>query len=360
MIKEVAHIADISALLQGEREVFVVCDRNVAYVAYKIADQVGNDVLLIDTTEALKTMDTVQEICKWLLEKNASRGALLLAIGGGITTDLAGFAAAIYKRGIRYANVPTTLLAQVDAAIGGKTGVNFLEYKNMLGAFRMPEFTAICPEVLKTLPDRQIKAGLAEMLKTFIIADAPAYAQAVLSGKTAKNPDGDTQKYLSSGKNAKNPDGDTKTCLSSGKTAKIPDGALILKAARAKEAIVTMDPFEHGPRAVLNLGHTFAHAIEHRALEEGDDVLHGEAVAIGIIMAARMAEREGIAENGLAARLKADFQSLGLPTECPYQGLEKAIAKDKKATGANKVKFVLPVKIGEVVVKEYDLHLYSE
>lgn len=314
MIKELRHIADISALLQGEREVFVVCDRNVEWVAWEAGTFVG--AVSIDTSESLKTMGTVMEICKWLLENNATRDALLLAVGGGITTDLAGFAAAIYKRGIRYANVPTTLLAQVDAAIGGKTGVNFLEYKNMLGAFCMPEFTAICPDVLKTLPARQIKAGLAEMLKTFIIADASAYAQAVSSLKKAVFADGD----------------------------------LILKAAAIKESIVTMDPYERGPRTKLNLGHTFAHAIEHKALEAGDDILHGEAVAMGIIMAAEMAEREGIAEKGLAARLKADFQSLGLPTECPYTGLEEAMAKDKKAAGG-KIHFVLPERIGSVVVK---------
>lgn len=308
MIKELRHIADISALLQGEKEVFVVCDRNVEWVAWEAGTFVG--AVSIDTSESLKTMGTVMEICKWLLENNATRDALLLAVGGGITTDLAGFAAAIYKRGIRYANVPTTLLAQVDAAIGGKTGVNFLEYKNMLGAFRMPEFTAICPEVLKTLPQRQIKAGLAEMLKTFIIADETAYNQA-LSGVT---------------------------------------GELIIKAASIKESIVERDPLEKGERAVLNLGHTFAHAIEHKALEAGDDILHGEAVAIGIIMAAEMAEREGIAEKGLAARLKADFQSLGLPTDCPYTGLEDAMAKDKKAAGG-KIRFVLPERIGSVVVK---------
>ena len=317
MIKELAHIADISALLKGEKEVFVVCDRNVEWVAWEAGTFVG--AVSIDTSESLKTMGTVMEICKWLLDNNASRNALLLAVGGGITTDLAGFAAAIYKRGIRYVNLPTTLLAQVDAAIGGKTGVNFLEYKNMLGAFRMPEFTAICPEVLKTLPVRQRKAGLAEMLKTFIIADAEAYNRA-LSGLT---------------------------------------GELIMKAAAIKEAIVGRDPFEKGERTKLNLGHTFAHAIEHEAMEKGDDVLHGEAVAIGIIMAAEMAERDGIAEKGLAARLKKDFRSLGLPTECPYDGLEEAMMKDKKATGG-KVKFVLPVRIGEVTVKEYDLHLDTE
>ena len=320
MIMEMTHIADISARLTAEQEVYVVYDRNVEWVVEEIAGQAGNDVkeagndvprFAIDTSEALKTMETVEEICKWLLERNASRQALLVAVGGGITTDLVGFAASMYKRGIRYANVPTTLLAQVDAAIGGKTGVNFQGYKNMLGAFRMPEFTAICPEVLRTLPERQFRAGLAEMLKTFIIADASLYEKAIAQGAT---------------------------------------GELIAKAAAIKSAIVERDPLEHGERAVLNLGHTFAHAIEHKALENGDDILHGEAVAIGIIMAAEMAEREGVAEKGLAAHLKADFQSLGLPTECPYRGLEEAMAKDKKAAGG-KVKFVLPVAIGKVIIE---------
>lgn len=316
MIKEVRHIADIRTLLAGEREVFVVCDRNVAYVSEEIAGQAGGDIYYIDTSEAEKSMDSVLEICQWLLGKNASREALLVAVGGGIATDLAGFAASIYKRGIRYASVPTTLLAQVDAAIGGKTGVNFLDYKNMLGAFHMPEFTVICPEVLRTLPERQLRAGLAEMLKTFIIADADAYRRALRTWKSAQ----------------------------------IPDGSLIMEAASIKEAIVERDPLEHGERAKLNLGHTFAHAIEHKALEAGDDILHGEAVSMGIIMAAEMAEREGIAENGLAARLKADFESVGLPTECPYSGLEEAMGKDKKAAGG-KLRFVLPERIGSVVVK---------
>ena len=330
MIKELPHIADIASLLAGEDEVYVVYDRNVEWVVRSF----GWCAMALDTSEARKSMDTVMDICRWLLERNASRQALILAVGGGITTDMAGFAASIYKRGIRYANVPTTLLAQVDAAIGGKTGVNFLEYKNMLGAFRMPEFTVICPEVLQTLPDRQIKAGLAEMLKTFIIADAPAYSHAIASLK-----------------NAIFEDEKDKNMFASLKSAIFKDGNLVLQAAAIKEAIVERDPFEHGERAKLNLGHTFAHAIEHEAMKRGDDITHGEAVAIGIIMAAEMAEREGVAEKGLAASLRADFQALGLPTECPYAGLEEAMAKDKKAAGG-RIRFVLPVRVGEVAMVE--------
>jgi len=317
MIMELTHIADISSHLAQETEVFVVYDRNVEWVVKDLSWP----ALSLDTSEDGKTLETVQDICRWLLECGASRHAFLLAIGGGITTDLAGFAAAIYKRGIRYANLPTTLLAQVDAAIGGKTGVNMDGYKNMLGAFHMPEFTFICADVLRTLPDRILKAGLAEMLKTFLLADGEAYRQA-LSGISQE---------------------------------------LILKAGRIKEAVVSRDPFEQGERAKLNLGHTFGHAIEHEARQRADDISHGEAVAMGIILAARLSESLGIGQKGLTARLKKDFQGIGLPVECPYptEILQEAMAKDKKALGGGKVKFVLPVKPGEVVFHEmnpYDLH----
>ena len=322
------NLRDVAALLEGEREIFVVYDENVSHVAAEVIGVLDGvkGCIAIDTSEELKTMDTAVLICRQLMEAGASRKALVLAVGGGITTDLTGFAASIYKRGVRYANIPTTLLAQVDAAIGGKTGVNFDGYKNMLGAIVQPQFTFICPAVLKSLPARELKAGLAELLKTFLIADSAAYSKAVSS-------------------------------FTDGKTPEIPSADLILKAAAIKAAIVERDPYEAGERAKLNLGHTFAHAIEHEARMRGDDIVHGEAVAIGIIMAAGKAEREGIAENGLTERLKADFNHLGLPTECSYDNLE--FTKDKKAAG-EKVTFILPVKPGEVIMKEYDLHHYTE
>lgn len=322
------NLRDVAALLEGEREIFVVYDENVSHVAAEVIGVLDGvkGCIAIDTSEELKTMDTAVLICRQLMEAGASRKALVLAVGGGITTDLTGFAASIYKRGVRYANIPTTLLAQVDAAIGGKTGVNFDGYKNMLGAIVQPQFTFICPAVLKSLPARELKAGLAELLKTFLIADSAAYSKAVSS-------------------------------FTDGKTPENPSADLVLKAAAIKAAIVERDPYEAGERAKLNLGHTFAHAIEHEARMRGDDIVHGEAVAIGIIMAAGKAEREGIAENGLTERLKADFKHLGLPTECPYDNLE--FTKDKKAAG-EKVTFILPVKPGEVIMKEYDLHHYTE
>ena len=316
MLKELTHIADVKIHLSSEPEVYVVYDRNVAWVVKDFPWK----ALPIETSESRKTLETVEGICRWLVEQNASRSALILAVGGGITTDMAGFAASIYKRGIRYANLPTTLLSQVDAAIGGKTGVNLDGYKNMLGAFRMPETTFISADVLRTLPQRELRSGLAELLKTFLLADGKAYETALLHGVTQE---------------------------------------LILKAARIKEDIVGRDPFEKGERAKLNLGHTFGHAIEHAS---AGSIPHGEAVAMGIILAARLGENLGLSTIGLSRRLTADFQAVGLPTDCPYpmETLKDAMAKDKKALSGGKVKFVIPVTPGEVVFHEmnpYDLHI---
>ena len=346
-------LAGLAALLEGEKEVYVVFDRNVEWFAMEIAGTDGEmqgrhikALLPIDTSEDLKSLESVLGICRWLLEKGASRQALVVAVGGGITTDMAGFAASIYKRGIRYANVPTTLLAQVDAAIGGKTGVNLDGYKNMVGAIVQPEFTYICPEPLKTLPAREFNAGLAELLKTFLLADGPAYEATVSSIKTAQKEDKAEHTANLSGKTAQNDEGWMLDAVVSALSAET-----IFRAASIKAGIVQRDPYERGERAKLNLGHTFAHAIEHEARMRGDDIRHGEAVAIGIVMAAEMAERLGVAEKGLAEELRADFKAIGLPTECQYTNMEAAMAKDKKATGGG-IRFILPVRPGTVIMKE--------
>ena len=341
-------LAEVAPLLAGETEVFLVYDENVAWAAGDVLAACGSAIrgaIAIDTSETLKNLDTVTAICRQLLEAGASRKALLVAIGGGITTDMAGFAASLYKRGIRYANIPTTLLAQVDAAIGGKTGVNLDGYKNMLGAFHLPLFTFLCADVLRTLPPREFRSGLAELLKTFLIADAAAYSATVASVKTAIFADTSAKTATLSANNAQNAD-------RQGQNAAVI-GPWALQAARIKAGIVQEDPFEEGRRAVLNLGHTFGHAIEHEAQRQGDDISHGEAVAMGILLAARLSEAMGVAENGLAAQLKADFDALGLPTESPYPlaALQEAMEKDKKAAGG-KVKFVLLQAPGQVLLQE--------
>ena len=332
MIKELKSVADVSSFLPQEPEVFVVLDRNVEWV-YKEMTPTDRYMphLCLEATEAKKSMETVEQIGNWLMHERAPRTAVLVAVGGGILTDVVGLAASLYKRGIRYMNFPTTLLAQVDAAIGGKNGVNVDGYKNILGTFYKPEYTFICPEVLKTLPERERKAGLAELLKTFLIYDGQVYEKALNDIREGK-----------------------------------PLDKWILKAASIKEEITTTDPFETKDlRVKLNLGHTFAHAIEHEAHEKGDDISHGEAVAIGIILAARLAEQFELAEKGFADRLKADFNSIGLPTRCPYppESLTPAITHDKKAIVYGKVKFVLPARPGKVellTIFPDDLYLPAE
>ena len=323
-----ARVAEVAPLLAGEPEVFVVYDENASWVATEVISAVPGvrGSIAIDATEEEKSMDTVLLIARSLLEAGASRKALVLAVGGGITTDLAGFAASIYKRGVRYANLPTTLLAQVDAAIGGKTGVNFEAYKNMLGVIVQPVFTFVCAEVLRTLPRRDFLSGAAELLKTFLIDNTDdRYAEAVrlLSG-------GDT--------------GD-----------RFQD--LLLAAAGVKAGVVSRDPFEAGERRKLNLGHTFAHAIEHEARLRGDDITHGEAVAMGIILAARLSDALGVSA-GLEAVLTRDFAAVGLPVASPYPvgTLAGAMDKDKKAEGGL-VHFVLPERIGSVLLRDLPVAL---
>lgn len=319
-IKSASGFTSLKLILLQYKRVFIVCDRNVAQYAERIASA---PTLAIDADESEKNMDKVLVICRWLLEKGADRNSLVLAVGGGVTTDVVGFAASIYMRGVRYANVPTTLLGQVDAGIGGKTGVNFLSYKNMLGVIRQPEFTYISSEPLKTLPPKQFYSGAAELLKTFIIKDARRYEAAVrvLSGS----------KSLEELK------------------------PLVAEAAKIKAKIVKRDENEKGERRVLNLGHTWGHAIEwYQHTHPGSgEFSHGEAVAIGIIQAARKSEALKIASPGLADKLCADFKACGLPTEMPFPivEIEEAMHKDKKSEDS-KINYVLIRKIGDVVIKK--------
>ena len=316
-------IQALTPLLEAYSKVFLVYDRNVAWVAQEIAaacPPAGMKVL--DASEKAKDMATVLDLCSWLLEAGADRSSLLLAVGGGITTDLAGFAACIYRRGIRFAFVPTTLLAQVDAAIGGKTGVNFLDFKNMLGVIRQPEFTFECAQVLRTLPRRDFLSGAAELLKTFLIDNTGnAYEKTV--------------------------------ALLSAPADSATLQTLIAAAAKVKAGIVSRDEQERGERRCLNLGHTFAHAIEHEARQAGLDVTHGEAVAVGILLAARLSEAMGLAPKGLAARLEADWTACGLPTGVPFDPatLTSAMTKDKKAEG-DTIHFVLLSSIGQVEIRK--------
>lgn len=344
-------VADAASLLEGD--VYLVCDASVRTLADSLIRRVHRrarydrkegasaparirSVLSLQTGESEKNLYTVMDICRWLLDNGADRKALLLAVGGGITTDMAGFAASVYKRGIRFAYIPTTLLAQVDAAIGGKTGVNFLDLKNMIGVIRQPEWTWICPEPLRTLPLRDFRSGMAEMLKTFLLGDAAHYEPAVALLAEISQAEHPQQIIVE-------------------KAAELQE--LIAAAAAVKAAVVSRDPEEKGERRILNLGHTFAHGIESKSRQAGPDLTHGEAVAIGIIMAAELAEYLGIAGEGLTEKLVTDFVSCGLPTAPPFrlEELEAAMTRDKKAEG-DIVHFILPAAVGTVVEKDLSVH----
>lgn len=359
-------ITDVTGYLKGYPDVFVVADRQVTSSAEQVvkaheeqklegALPYPSNLLLLDVSEENKSMSTVLEICKWLMDNDAGRNALLLAIGGGITTDVAGFAASIYKRGIRFAYVPTTFLSQVDAAIGGKTGVNFENYKNILGVIRQPEFTYVCPEVLGTLPYRDFLSGAAELLKTFIIDNAGNNYEKAVEVLSEIHESIDRKQAISL------------------HLAEIEE--LAAAAAKIKAGIVERDEFECGERRKLNLGHTFAHAIESVSMSRQygaeSGISHGEAVAMGMIMAAKASERyyslapensmrsddiagqndTATSEEGksLKARLVRDFSRCGLPTECPFppESLSGAMKKDKKAENGI-VHFVLIRAIGDV------------
>lgn len=303
------------------KQVFVIYDARVEEYLPKLGLQ-GKPAYAIAATEENKNIKTAYEACKWLLEQGADREALVLAVGGGVTTDIAGFVAGIYKRGIRYANVPTSLVGQVDAGIGGKTGVNVSSFKNMIGLIKQPEFTWICPAFLKTLPEKDFLSGSAELLKTFILEDREAYEQAV-------------------------------DLLSAANRAPAAYGKLIEKAARIKARIVGKDEKENGLRRILNLGHTYGHAIEWYQHIHADEapLTHGEAVAVGMVKAAALSEKRGYAAPGLESKLRDDFRRCGLSVDfpCPEQELEEAVAKDKKAEGG-KINFVFIEKIGKVKV----------
>lgn len=357
-------IKGLDACLKPYRHIYAVIDRNVAEKCtassqmMRMLEDRQARVRLVETSEEVKTLETVMEICSWLLENNADRDALVLAVGGGIVTDMAGFASCVYKRGVRFAYMPTTLLSQVDAAIGGKTGVNFRKYKNILGVIRQPEFTYLCPQVLESLPKRDFLSGAAEMLKTFVIEDGGNYQKAAdmffeISSEF-------TLEVHINGKE----EGQVWKALMAKHRRGLAE--LIAAAARVKAGVVSRDQFERGERRKLNLGHTFAHAIETLAQKDGGErfnghdgirevkgVTHGEAVAMGLVLAARLADRyyrnDRSETTGLEAKISSDFWDADVPCYCPYTPEEMAevMKKDKKAEGG-KVHFVLPKAIGDV------------
>lgn len=337
------HIADqlsqIDALIPRDARVLVVIDARIAPLC-RAFDRYER--IELPTSEQAKTLATVETLANELLVRGADRRCFLLGVGGGILTDLCGFTASIYKRGVRFAFVPTTLLAQVDASIGGKNGVNFHAYKNILGTITQPEWIFLCSDLLKTLPPREFRAGIAEVLKTFVLFDPEGYRRAVAYFDRLEAFRQEHDSYC-----------DAATGRIFGQEELT---GIIRRTAEWKSRVVERDPYEKGERRLLNLGHTFAHAIEKNC-----PIMHGEAVGIGLVLAARIAARLGLAPESLAQQFAADLQRVGLPAQSPVAAaqLVEALAKDKKVDG-DSIHFILPHAVGQVSDRMISLQKLEE
>ena len=301
--------------------------RVVAVIDCRVGELYGNlfpfEKIEVVAEERYKTMQTVEEVLQKLLELHADRDVLLLGVGGGITTDICGFVASIYKRGVACGLVPTTLLGMVDAAIGGKNGVNMLGYKNMLGAIRQPEFVVSTVDFLQTLDEAEVRQGLAEMLKVFLIKgkcfeECGAFFSGIGVGEMLKNADKRNQLQ-----------------------------AFIEEAVAVKVGLVREDERDNGVRQLLNLGHTFGHA-----LERCTGMAHGDAVAIGLVCAAKCADS---ADSELVTRV---LRSCGLPVEIPAgvsrEAMLEAMMQDKKRADG-RCRVVVLERVGRALVREVDL-----
>ncbi len=298
----------------------LVSDQNVArHHAQRVLDglrQAGYvaQLVAIPAGEAHKTMATVMQLWAAFLEAGLERGSTVIALGGGVVGDLAGFAAAAFLRGVKWVTLPTSLLAMVDASLGGKTGADLPQGKNLVGAFHPPSLVLADPATLGTLPEDELRNGLAEVVKHGVLGD-PYLFELCGQGMQAVRSNLDE---------------------------------IVRRAVAVKVRVIQEDPYERGRRASLNLGHTLGHALE---LASDYRLKHGEAVAIGMVHATRLAERMGLAEAGLAQTIQATLASLGLPVEAP-PGLDRerilaAMGLDKKRA-RGKLRLVLPVRIGEV------------
>ncbi|MBC8099857.1 MAG: 3-dehydroquinate synthase [Armatimonadetes bacterium] len=270
---------------------------------------------LMPDGEAYKTLATVAQLYTDFAAAGLDRAGTVLALGGGVVGDAAGFAAATYMRGVRLVQMPTTLLAMVDSSVGGKVGVDLPQGKNLVGAFKQPSLVLIDPDVLQTLPPRQWACGMAEALKHGLLADESLLDPALHTPDRA--------------------------------------AALVARAVRVKVDVVQRDPYEQGERAHLNLGHTFAHAIEQVS---GYRWLHGEAVGVGLIAAARLSHLLGLCDSALPTQVEAIIGRVGLPTRLQDSALTPdallaAMATDKKWFGG-KARFVLLRGIGQPMIMD--------
>jgi 3-dehydroquinate synthase len=310
------HVTQIANLRYDNA--ILITDENVAKHHLKKINIAKS--VIIPAGEEHKNLETVSHLWKSFLENGLDRKSTIIALGGGVVCDLAGFAASTYMRGIDWIAVPTTLLAMVDASLGGKTGFDLPEGKNLIGSFHPPKLVLADPNLLLTLNDRELRSGMAEVVKHGIIADPELFALCSHGLDWVKN-------------NVEE---------------------IVKRAMAVKIKIIEEDPYEKGIRATLNLGHTVGHAVE---LVSGFGLSHGEAIAIGMVAEASYAERIGVAEKSVSNEIRKLLSEVGLPVEIPAElSREKiihAMRVDKKKD-AKSIRFALPVKIGKVELMDVD------
>lgn len=314
----VGRVKELVESVVPKRRVVVITDANIDRLYPDLVRRYEH--IIIGGGEANKSLATVATIYDRLMKMGADRSTFILGIGGGIVTDISGFVAATYMRGLDFGFISTTLLGQVDASIGGKNGVNVADYKNMVGTIVHPRFVISDVEMLRTLSERELRAGMAEVVKSAIVGDAELFDYIETWAAT--------ENLYRSAEQMQN---------------------IVLRAVRVKASIVEADEREGGLRRVLNLGHTIGHAIEKSTRE----VNHGEAVAMGLAAIAKAAACEGLLLQSDAERIERVLLALGLAVEppVPMAAIMRAVRYDKKKQD-NILRVVIPEAIGRCVVRE--------
>lgn len=324
---------EITSRIKGRRAA-IVTDENVgARYIDGLMDSLQTDGIeavsvTLPAGEKTKSFDSLTNVCDVLLEARIERNDTVIALGGGVIGDLTGFAAGIVRRGVRFVQIPTSLLSQVDSSVGGKTGINARQGKNLIGIFNQPDLVLADTDVLDTLSEREFRAGYAEVAKYGLI-DKPDFFE-----------------WLE--KNWRD--------VFAGGAARIE---AIAVSCQAKADVVAADERENGRRALLNLGHTFGHALEAATKYDSSRLVHGEGVSIGMVLAHRFSARMNLASPDLADRVEAHLRAVGLPTRMseipgelpPTEVLMDAIAQDKKVKGG-KLTFILTRGLGESFVAD--------
>ncbi|MBX5183109.1 3-dehydroquinate synthase [Rhizobium sp. NZLR5] len=325
--------AEIASRLKG-RKAAIITDENVAplYLKALVAslDEAGiaSAEVVLPAGEKTKSFEHLMTVCDKVLEARVERNDCVIALGGGVIGDLSGFAAGIVRRGVRFVQVPTSLLSQVDSSVGGKTGINSRHGKNLIGVFHQPDLVLADTDVLNSLSEREFRAGYAEVAKYGLI-DKPDFFAWLEANWTS---------------------------VFTGGSARIE---AIAASCQAKADVVVADERENGPRALLNLGHTFGHALEAATAYDSSRLVHGEGVAIGMVLAHEFSARMNLASPDDARRVERHLKEVGLPTRMsdipgelpPAETLMDAIAQDKKVK-SGKLTFILTRGIGQSFVAD--------